>query len=213
MTSPQPGNPTLPVVPDAPELLSPPQTLPPWRLWIPLLIQAALILFIPIQYAATLATGKTVVLQTMPVDPYDLLRGYSQSLGYDISRVDTLRTLPGGGSLKDGQSGSVYVVLQAPTTTQPTRPPQPWRPVRVSHDRPTQLAANQIAIKGQFNGWQITYGLEAYYMPEQQRDRLNQAIQRTQSRNPRAMVLEVKLDGAGNAVPVTLWVGDRDYRF
>jgi uncharacterized membrane-anchored protein len=176
-------------------------------------MQTVLILAIPIQYASTLATGKTVILQTMPVDPYDLLRGYSQSLGYDISRIDNLRALPGGNTLKDGQSGPVYVVLQAPSVTQTTRPPQAWRPVQVSRDRPTELAANQIAIKGQFNGWQITYGLETYYMPEQQRNRLNQEIQQTQSRNPRSMVVEAKVDASGNAVPITLWIRDREYRF
>jgi uncharacterized membrane-anchored protein len=213
MTSPQPVNRSIPIAPEVTVPVAPAQPLPPWRLWVPLLIQTVLILAIPIQYASTLATGKTVVLQTMPVDPYDLLRGYSQSLGYDISRLENLRNLPGGNTLKDGQPGSVYVVLQAPAATQASRPPQTWQPVRVSRDRPNQLAANQIAIKGQFNGWQIIYGLETYYMPEQQRDRLNQEIQQTQSRNPRSMVVEAKVDASGNAVPVTLWVRDRDYRF
>lgn len=213
MTSSQPVNRSTPVTPEVAAPTAPPKALPPWRLWVPLLMQTVLILAIPIQYASTLATGKTVILQTMPVDPYDLLRGYSQSLGYDISRIDNLRALPGGNTLKDGQSGPVYVVLQAPSVTQTTRPPQAWRPVQVSRDRPTQLAANQIAIKGQFNGWQITYGLETYYMPEQQRNRLNQEIQQTQSRNPRSMVVEAKVDASGNAVPITLWIRDREYRF
>ncbi len=76
--------------------------LPIWRLWVPLLLQTGLILASPIQPFYTQVTGKTVILQTAPVDPYDPIRGYSQTLSYDISRVENLRSLPGGKELFKG---------------------------------------------------------------------------------------------------------------
>ncbi|NET14750.1 MAG: GDYXXLXY domain-containing protein, partial [Okeania sp. SIO1H6] len=42
-----------------------------WRFILPLTVQLALILSIPAQAIYTTITGRTVVLQTVPVDPYD----------------------------------------------------------------------------------------------------------------------------------------------
>ena len=66
-----------------------------WRFWIPLILQTALIAAVPAQAVYTHLTGRTVVLKTVPVDPYDLLRGYSQTLAYDISQPNNLKSLPG----------------------------------------------------------------------------------------------------------------------
>jgi len=50
-------------------------------------------------------------------------------------------------------------------------------------------------------------------MPEDQRDSINQAISQLQSQQPQSFVVEVKIDGQGHAVPVSLWVGETNYRF
>jgi uncharacterized membrane-anchored protein len=212
---------------------------PGWRLWLPLAFQTALILAVPAQDAYTYATGKTVTLQTLPVDPYDLLRGYSQTLRYTISDRNTLSKLPGGDWLTQPQPQmtSLYVILEAAQTT-PTTPPQPWKPIRVSRDRPQQLPPNQVALEGQFNGWEVIYGLETYYMPEDQREQINQGIREAQiapataptaapttaptasprpdgapAPNRQPFVVDVKVDAVGNSVPMSLWVRDRNYRF
>jgi uncharacterized membrane-anchored protein len=186
--------------------------LPVWRFWVPLLFQAAFIIAVPAQDAVTYATGTQVVLQTAPVDPYDPLRGYYQTLGYEISDPRRLKKLPGSELLKDAQPREVYIVLQPPAR-QGSQPPKPWQPVRVSADRPRNLAANQVAIQGKFNGFRLLYDLETYYMPEDQRQEVNQAISQVQGSQQPAFVVEVKVDGSGNAVPVSLWVRDRNYRF
>lgn len=80
---------------NTPPLLEQPQKLPFGRLAVPLFIQSLLIGSIAAQSIYALATGTTVVLKTMPVDPYDLLRGYYQILSYDISSFSTLNKLPG----------------------------------------------------------------------------------------------------------------------
>lgn len=183
-----------------------------WRLGLPLLLQSLLILAVPAQDALTYTTGCTVVLQTAPVDPYDMLRGYYQTLGYQVSTVDNLETLPGAEMLKNRDFvGPLYVVLEEPTTA--TTPPTAWEPVRVSQDRPTRLPNNQIALRGRAENWRVLYGLETYYMPEDQRDAINQAIADLQTQQPQSFVVEVKVDGQGHAVPVSLWVGETHYRF
>ena len=190
--------------------------LPGWRLWVPLAIQSVLIVAVPAQDAVTYATGTSVTLQTAPVDPYDFMRGYYQTLSYDISQPNTLRTLPGGEAIF-ANSGywnprSFYVVLESPQT--PASPPEPWRPVRISVEKPTDLSPQQVALKGEYTGvGGITYGLERYYMPAARRQDVNADINQTQWQDQTAFVVDIKVDGRGNAVPVGLWVRDRNYRF
>ncbi|MEG4270319.1 MULTISPECIES: GDYXXLXY domain-containing protein [unclassified Microcoleus] len=205
--------------------------LPAWRMWVPLLLQIGLIAAVPATAVYTFITGKTVVLQTAPVDPYDFLRGYYQVLSYDISDLTNLQKLPGWKDLPTEKTlcppgivcpknthnlkpqTSFYVILESPkTATNPGRP-QAWTPVRVSLENPGNLPANQIAIKGKYNGWQMEYGLETYYMPEDEREKVNQEISEAQRKQRQSFLVEVKVDKTGHAVPVSLWVRDRNYRF
>jgi uncharacterized membrane-anchored protein len=199
--------------------------IPGWRFWLPLAAQVALILAVPAQAVYTQVSGRTAILQTVPVDPYDLLRGYYVTLSYDISRLETLQTLPGGEILVtpdwSGQYPSLfeagmpfYVVLQPVAADSTSSLPQAWQPVRISGDRPTNLPANQLALQGSYRRGRISYGLEAYYIPEDQRIEINERIsQSQQSDGTRAFVVEVKVNAQGEAVPVSLWVGDRNYKF
>lgn len=189
-----------------------------WRFLVPLVLQLALILSVPAQAFYTSITGKTVILQTAPVDPYDFLRGYYQILNYNISTPDTLKSLPGWTELSINPdylpSGTIlYVILEQPTQPNQSQPPQAWKPVRVSAERPQNLSDNQIAIKGESNGWRIEYGLETYYMPENQREQVNADINEAQFTNPESFVVEVKVNSNGKAIPVSLWVRDRNYTF
>jgi uncharacterized membrane-anchored protein len=207
--------------------------LPAWRILAPLLLQIGLIVAIPAQAVYTFVTGKTVILQTAPVDPYDFLRGYYQVLSYNISGENDLKKLPGWTDLPKAKipcpvgsncqeleknhyvrSGtSFYVVLEAPKDAPNSGRPKAWKPVRVSLEQPANLPENQIAIKGKYNGWRMEYGLETYYMPEDEREKVNSEINETQRRQRQSFVVEVKVDNTGHAVPVSLWVADRNYRF
>lgn len=201
-----------------------PRPLPVWRFWLPLLLQTALITSIPAQAVYIHLTGRTAIIQTAPVDPYDFLRGYSQTLSYEISRENNLEKLPGWKNLvkerKDDQISNIYVILEAPAQkANSSGRPDPWKPIAVSGTRPSNLPANRVAIKGQMRYGQVTYGLETYYFPEDQREQINQDIGQAQSSQERQQgksipfVVEVKVDAQGNAVPVSLWVRDRNYRF
>ena len=80
---------------NSPTISNAKKLIPWWRFAVPLLLQTALILAVPAQSAYTYFTGKTVILETRPVDPYDIMRGYYQTLSYKISDKETLKNLPG----------------------------------------------------------------------------------------------------------------------
>jgi uncharacterized membrane-anchored protein len=189
-----------------------PTLIPHRNFWLAMGAQFMLLSTIAAPAIYTLNTGKTVFLQTAPVDPYDLLRGYYQILNYDIADRSKLTKLPGGDILKEGKAktGEFFVTLALPVTSGQ----QVAQPIAVSTTRPTNLPDNQIAIRGMYDqnsGWrnQIDYGIGKFYMPESQKDTVNGEI----GRNPRKLLVEIKLDNNGHPVPVSLWVGNKSYRF
>lgn len=208
-------------------LLPEDKAIPAWRFAVPLLLQIVLILSVPAQAIYTQLTGTTVLLQTAPVDPYNLFHGYSVRLNYDISNPEHLKTLPGWDRLTTASGDPApgtqfYLVLAAPQS--PTKPAYaPWQPVRISRDRPSNLAENQVALQGLIrNSFTVDYGLETYYIPEEQRAEINQALSRQAGEQTQPTVVEVKVDSQGNAVPLSIWVRDassqdpsavRQYRF
>ncbi|MDB9495131.1 GDYXXLXY domain-containing protein [Spirulina major CS-329] len=192
-----------------------------WRFWLPLAAQIALIIGLPSQAILTYVAGETVMLQTVPVDPYDLLRGYSQTLSYQISNLDNLRTLPGWNGVYQAQEQqpdraiSFYLTLTTPVEPSTTERPAPWQPVAIGLTPPDDLDADEVTLQGVLQYNQVAYGLERYYMPEDQRDRINDEItdlNRRFGNNP-PMGVEIRVRDNGASVPVTLWVGDRAYRF
>lgn len=199
---------------------TPPTPIPQRNFWLAMGAQFALLSTIAAPAIYTLSTGTTVFLQTAPVDPYDLLRGYYQTLNYDISDRAKLTKLPGGDIFKDGKSktGEFFVTLALPSTAgqQVARPNSllSASAIAVSATRPTNLPTGQIAIKGTHiarSSWRnnLSYGIEKFYMPESQKDTVNSEI----GRNPRKLLVEVKIDSNGHPVPVSLLVGDKRYRF
>ncbi|MDJ0735238.1 MAG: GDYXXLXY domain-containing protein [Nostocaceae cyanobacterium] len=201
--------------------------LPIWRFVLPLLIQTGIILAIPAQAVYTHITGKTAILQTVPVDPYDLLRGYSVTLNYDISSLDNLKKLPGWEDLLKQypslnkqypnlpQGTKLYVILQGEKPTGDGIPPA-WKPIQISLKPPSSLGENQVVLEGKYKYGLISYGLETYYIPEDQRVQINEDISQAQRVKPgqrQPIVVEVKVDTQGHAVLVSMWVRDRKYRF
>ena len=195
--------------------------LPVWRLWVPLLLQAGLILATPAQSIYIQITGKTVILQTLPVYLYDFLQGYSQTLSYDISGIERLQKLPGWNELESSYSPvpskylpadmKFYVVMEAPTSQ--LNLPLAWKPVRVSQYLPANLPANQIAVMGRTTGDMfVRYGIERYYIPESQQNKINQNISQAQRGKQQTIVVEAKV-AQGKVVPMSFWVRDRNYRF
>ncbi|MDJ1170194.1 GDYXXLXY domain-containing protein [Roseofilum sp. BLCC_M154] len=190
--------------------------IPWWRFILPLALQVGLVLAIPGQAFYTRVTGKTVILQTQPVDPYDWLRGYSQTLSYDISRWETLQNLPGWNQLSttpNQLSREFYLILEQPQTEHQGELPAPWKAISVSASLPENLPSNQIALRGRVNQGQLVYGLETYYMPEDQRQKINDEINLAQQQEGQPFVVEIKVDHRGHSVPIKLCINDQCYQF
>ncbi|MBS3028151.1 MAG: GDYXXLXY domain-containing protein [Dolichospermum sp. DET50] len=250
--------------------------LPIWRLIAPLFVQVGLILGVPSQAMYTDMTGKTVILQPVPINPNDVVRGTSLNLDYNISRPETLRRLPGWNEWlrrnsrrgrQISQGSILYLILQErqsfnrnqeresfdrnqeresfdrnqertsfdrnqertsfdrnqERTSFDRNELQSWKPIRVSSNRPVSLSNNQVALKGNYQDGLVNYGLENYFIPDEQRRQINEDIaQVRENRNGRQqpIFVRVKVDPQGNAVPLGLSIKDasgerrdRNYRF
>jgi uncharacterized membrane-anchored protein len=182
--------------------------IPARNFWLALGVQLLLLASVPAKAIYTLHHGTTVFLQTAPVDPVDLLRGYYQTLGYEISSLNTLAKLPGSElkrSLPNGQE--VFVTLALPTGGKA----QAAQPITASLKYPSSLLANTVVLRGIVDRAQVKYDLEQFYMPEQQQAKVNQDIDR--ARQAKSLLMETKIDQGGRAIPVAIWVGDKSYRF
>lgn len=197
--------------------------LPFWRLIVPLAVQTGLIMAVPAQALYTDVAGKTVILQTIPVNPNDVLNGNTLALDYNISRTANLSRLPGWQTLVSKGRGSgrrlpegtnIYVILQEQLSFG-RGVPRAWRPLRVTSDRPTTLRANQVGLKGVYQNGSVNYGLETYYIKENQRRQITNDLQAQRARRGQLppIVVKAKVDPQGKAVPVSMWVRDRNYRF
>jgi uncharacterized membrane-anchored protein len=113
-----------------------------------------------------LITGRTAVLQTVPVDPRDLFRGDFVVLRYEISTLRQSNTAPGqtwhvfDNDIKEGDT--VYVGLPDSDGSNP-----PSQHVRA--DEPP--ADSDLYIRGtvtQRSGesMNVDYGIERYFVPE-----------------------------------------------
>ena len=104
---------------------------------------------------AILAFGKTVVLQTVPVDPRDLFRGDYVVLRYEISTLDRV---PGYWQIDEGDE--IYVKLEKEDDV--------WDAVQISKAKPDDW---YYFIAGEVEDvWDgrlmVEYGIEAYFVPE-----------------------------------------------
>jgi len=220
MPQPSPGVPVFPQEAPGEKIeKTPASRVPSWRFLAAMLLQSALIVGVPLQSALTYMQGETVTLKTLPVDPYDPLRGYSQTLRFDISNVSTLKSLPGGESVFTWQNKGelIYVTLASPSVAnaepEDIGAPEAWPPVAVSLARPESLVSGQVALQGRYRSRRVDYGLETYYMPEAQRNDINDQIRQVQREDADAFVVDVKVDAKGNSVPQSLWISDQEYQF
>ena len=177
-------------------------SLPRWRFWLALLLQVGLVAAIPARKALTLATGTTIYLQVAPVDPYDLLRGRYIALSYTLAQSPELEKLPGW-SPELSKPGILYLRL-APPNGDPARP---WQAIGISRDRPRELQPKEVVLQGWFDGGQLRFGIEEFFISEALGDVLELEIRR----HPETLRAEVKVDPWGQAALVGLWVGEQRY--
>ena len=163
-------------------------------------------------------------MQTVSANPDNLFRGSSLNLDYDISRPEMLRKVSGWrewvrkNSRRNGQiiqGSTLYLILQEQQSFNPNQL-QFWKPVQVTSSRPGSLVNNQVALKGNYQDGFINYGLENYSISDEQRQQINNdlaQIQETRDSSEEPILVRVKVDPQGNAVPLGLFIRNRNYPF
>lgn len=172
-----------------------------WLFAAAVLLQVLALLGIGARHTYTLQTGRTVTLETVPVDPWELFRGQYVSLNYKISQLEFNQVPMNGAPYKRGQT--VWVTL---------RQGEPyWTAVLVSDRRP-ETAGNEIALQGMVQWWtaelppggrailQLRYGIEQFFVPEGEGPKLEDrrlqiAVEAAVDRFGRAALKRVFVDG------------------
>jgi uncharacterized membrane-anchored protein len=113
----------------------------------------------------SLATGKEVVLQTVPVDPMDIFRGEYVQLRYQIS---TLSNIPGVSTLENGDK--VYVHLE--------QDGEVWKATEAAKTKNNDwdvFIAGEVDYFPSPNMVNLTYGIEQYFVPQNKGLEIQQA--------------------------------------
>ncbi len=118
-----------------------------------------------------LLTGKTVVLKTQPVDPFDILRGQYLTINYEISRV----SLPENTT----EGRAVYVLLKEGDD-------KIWHADKVSLNKPESGVFIRGTTKQSWSGFRVEYGIEQYFFERG-------------AHIPRMDSVKVKIDNSGQA--------------
>ncbi len=167
---------------------------------VAVIIQMLILVAVPARKVFTRVTGKTVVLKVQPVDPYSILSGYYATLGFDISRVGAFPNA--GGMVQEYSEGDwLYAVVEQGDDGT-------WKPVSLERELPANLPHNRAALLGRINHGTIRYGIEEFYIPEAQRDRIAEDL----SRNVDKARVDVKVDGSGHTALERLRIEDRIYK-
>ena len=165
-----------------------------------LALQAAWVIGTVFIHERGLASGVTILLETRPVDPRDLLRGDYVILSYQISTVLLNQFAPAVANLAPGQT--VYVALEKKGE---------FHGVKRASTHPLEPLEGEVVLRGTSNpGWRtpggsatIDYGLERYYVGEglgNPRGKLTVAA--AVSASGRAQIKEVFLDGQPYATAI-----------
>lgn len=135
----------------------------------------------------TMHTGTPVLLKSSPADPWDMFRGEYVRLNYEISRLESGKIKDDIEKKETAGGKTAYVVL--------AKGDKYWDALNISLQKPKPVSG-QIYIKGKIQyydggAYNITYGIEAYYVPEGEGIKLEQQA---------SLDILVRVDRFGNAV-------------
>ncbi|MDO9513642.1 MAG: GDYXXLXY domain-containing protein [Elusimicrobiota bacterium] len=138
-----------------------------------------------------LATGIKVLLETVPVDPRDFLRGDYVILRYKIS---SLSGIPGKSDFKRGDR--VYVKLEPGA--------EYWEAVAMKAKN--EIERGDVVIKGKIQrGGVVKYGIESYFVPEGK----GREIEKNMAGRSKVAV-EVIVDKNGNGIINKLFIDGQE---
>lgn len=139
----------------------------------------------------TLRTGKTVVLETVPVDPRDFLRGDYVVLRYKLSSLDLNQIESDKPYYRPGEN--IYVKLKPKGKY--------WEAADISGKK--EAVADGTFLKGKVRDYDLktrkleaAYGIESYFVPEGE----GKVIVKNMRGNKSSVSVEVLVDSSGSAL-------------
>lgn len=124
------------------------------------LITISLLTFVGIEeYNLNNPKHQKALLKTLPVDPRDLLSGNYFILNYEISNPNNFTNY--SPHIYQNEI-TVYAILEKNN--------KHFIPKYLSLQKPKSLNNNEIAIKGKFSNRRIKYGIEKYFINENQKE-------------------------------------------
>lgn len=145
----------------------------------------------------TLRTGKTVVLETVPVDPRDFLRGDYVLLRYKISSLDLNQIRGNKSRYRPGEI--IYVELEPKGKF--------WEPSAIYKKKSDGVSG--LFIKGKvrhhYNKIEVNYGIESYFVAEGEGKYIEEKIRENKS----PVSVEVAVDSSGNALIKRVYVDEQ----
>jgi len=166
------------------------------RMTLPLVavaVQLGILAVIPARQIYTRSTGTLVTIRTAPVDPYDVLSGYYVTLAYEISTPPGLNGSP-------GNNERVYVVLVPGEDNV-------WVAQSTYRTRPASIPPGAVVVRGWQKGMWVRYGIEAFYVPEENREEIERALRQNQG----TAKAQIKVDRFGHAALERLIIADKTY--
>ena len=134
-------------------------------------------------------TGKTVLLETVPVDPRDFLRGDYVVLRYEISALDLQKIESEKPRYRRGEK--VYVKLEPGLRF--------WEARAVKTKKPASDSGVYIKAKVKYcynKKLTLNYGIESYFLPEGE----GKDIEKHMRGNKSSVEVEALVDTSGNAL-------------
>jgi len=152
----------------------------------------------------TLTKGRKVLLETVPVDPRDFLRGDYVILNYKISSLD-LKSMP---TDKSGyRGGDVVYVCLIPSG-------KFWTAGELACRKDKFASSGSVYIKGRvrsaYSGkLNVEYGIESYFVPEGKGVEIERNMR---GRGPTKVSVEASIDAQGNAVIHKVYINDQEVK-
>jgi len=134
-------------------------------------------------------TGKTILLETVPVDPRDFLRGDYVILRYKISTIDLQQIQNEKTYYRQGEK--IYVKLQPVGRF--------WEATAIQTKRPVSDKGVYLKVRVKYcynNKLELIYGIESYFVPEGE----GKDIEKSMRGNKSSAEVEVLVDRSGNAL-------------
>lgn len=159
-------------------------------------LQVVIIAIVPWPQVRARNYGTDVVLATAQFDPYNPFSGHYIALRFEVEQVDA--------DMLDRLPPVFYVGIRPDAAGI-------WRPVGAAAE-PEGLPPATIAVKTMNRRWSTSIGIDRFYIPEERRVEINDALAAAQAET-NAIRVRARIGPDGTAALLALQVRDHEYAF